>query len=251
MNKIFDIYKNPASTYLEYIDTEIERRNFRCVRDMIIKSGKEKLNIVDLCCGPFPFVYYLNEILITGKSIKYVGVDINEAFIQEAKKKANFFQQYNLPKERFDIQFIQGDVLETRVEKQANIVLSTSSFHHIENKERYVQLVKSILSPEGQWVIYEKFVRKGNSIRAGMEFYAARILDILKEQKLTSEQAFGLANEMYLTAIRDQEYKISLSEFYKLTKDFTVSEKVKLWPKNKTFDDSDIGDYVMVLKNRK
>jgi len=257
MSKTFNIYKNDPQVYSEYIDTLVEQRNFRCVAEKISKYNgiTDAISLLDLCCGPFTIKPYLiemqNKHYPSLEYLEYTGVDINKDFIKYAKRNSNSY--------RLRATFIHADASKITLPHKYNTIIATSAYHHIED-QRKPQFIDNIIrhsTNDGVIIIYEKFISKHSTspeaIKSGMIFYAERILDILKEQDINPNQAFGLANEMYLTAVRDQEYKITYEEFVDFIskKGLKIIEEEKLWPKKDRFDDSYIGDFVLVLKNNK
>jgi hypothetical protein len=83
-----------------------------------------------------------------------------------------------------------------------------------------------------------------------VHFYCERIYDMVVSEKLNKHQLFALFNEMYLTSVRVEEYKVDYDYFVKdLRKNgFKITEEVKTWPKKKTFNDKRVGDFVFVIR---
>ncbi|MBU1202032.1 MAG: class I SAM-dependent methyltransferase [Nanoarchaeota archaeon] len=254
MAKIFDIYKNHASVYSDYIDTKIEQRNFRLIVNKIDEYNgvTDVIDILDLCCGPFTIKPYIIELMNKHfpslEYLSYTGVDINKKFIKYARS--------NSKHHKLRTNFVLADAAKVTLPQQYDTIVATSAYHHIsdDRKELFIDNVVRHLTDYGVFLVYEKFIGEHSteleSIKTGMQFYSERILDILKEQELNPNQAFGLANEMYLTAVRDQEYKVTRKEFVDLVskKGLKMVEEMKLWPEDDRFRNPEIGDFVMVLK---
>ncbi|GEM_PF-1574220 len=254
MSKIFDIYKNHPSVYASYIDTSIEQRNFRSVIEKISRySGvTDSINVLDMCCGPFTIKPYLIELMDkyfpTLQFLEYTGVDINKQFIKYAQKHSLHH--------RLKANFMKADASEVKISHQYGTIIATSAFHHITDSRKglFIDNVVRHLTNDGVFIVYEKFIGKHSSaeeaISSGMRFYSERIIDILAEQDLSSDQAFGLANEMYLTAVRNQEYKVTHEEFIDVVsaRKLKIVEEQKLWPNGDRFRESTIGDFVIVLQ---
>ena len=243
-----NIYELDPRIYDEYIDTKLEKKNFdevfKKVREQF--SHKSQLKILDLCCGTgiFPRKWLIN---LTG--ISYVGVDINKSFIEFAK---------NQLKGKNNFKFIVDDATNVDLREQFDIVIATSSYHHIkdEEKRRYLNNINTHLKEEGVLIIYEKLVSKFKepigAVDSASKLYAERIKYMLQTEKLTEKQLFALFNELYLSAIRKEEYKVSyeyLKEDLEST-GFQITEEVKLWPKEDLFDDPKMGDFVIVAEKK-
>jgi ubiquinone/menaquinone biosynthesis C-methylase UbiE len=239
------IYKMPPEIYNIYMSTKIETRNFQEVYNQIKKIVDEKntIKILDLCCGTGIFA---RKWLSKKHNINYVGVDINKDFLGFARKKNT----------NNHIAFTEGDACKVKLEKKFDIVLATSAYHHIEdsNKEKFLENIKKHLDENGTLVIYEKLIAGFNSkieaAKAGANFYIERILDMMGEEELNPMQLFALYNELYLTAIRKEEYKVPykrvVSDLQK--SGFSIFREIKLWPKNNKLCDPKAGDFIFVCK---
>ncbi|MDD5163626.1 MAG: class I SAM-dependent methyltransferase [Candidatus ainarchaeum sp.] len=239
------IYKMPPEIYNIYMSTKIEARNFQEVYNQIKKTldKKNTIKILDLCCGTG--IFFRNW-LSQKRNICYIGVDINKDFLAFARKKITSSR----------VAFIESDASKAKLGKKFDIVLATSAYHHIEDsgKGKFLENAKRHLDENGILVIYEKLIAEFNSkieaAKAGTNFYAERILDMMGEEKLNQMQLFALYNELYLTAVRKEEYKVPynriISDLQKTG--FNVLKEIKLWPKNNKFVDPKVGDFVFVCK---
>jgi SAM-dependent methyltransferase len=239
---------NPV-IYDEYINTKIEKINFDTVFEEVqkIAGHKAMISVLDLCCGTgiLPRKY-----LIELPNIKYVGVDTNKSFLEFAKSK--------LTDKNFT--FLLHDAATVDVGQKFDLVIATSSYHHIrdEHKLTFLNNIAKHLQNDGHFIIYEKFVAKFDNaveaVRSGTEFYLERITDMMKHERLNDNQIFALFNELYLTSIRTEEYKVPYEYFTKNLSDtnLKIIDEKKLWPKNKVFNDDKVGDFVIIMqKTRK
>lgn len=79
-----NIYSNTPDHYEAMMTTELETLIFRTVANEIkSRINSENTLILDLCCG----TGLLPQMLINLKNIEYVGVDINQQFLESAQKK--------------------------------------------------------------------------------------------------------------------------------------------------------------------
>lgn len=244
---MLNLYEMDPKIYEDYISTKIEKRNFDSVFEIIKKiyKNKEHFEILDLCCGTgiFPRIW-LSKL----KKIKYLGVDINKDFIEFAKEK--------LKDNRFD--FLVGNAVSFNAHKKFDIIVATSSYHHIMDKQKrkYLRNISNHLKKGGFLLVYEKMVapfsNKIEEVDSGTKFYLERIKYMLKKEKLSEPQLFALFNEQYLTSIRKDEYKVDL-EFFKSDINhcgLKINKIIKLWPKENLFNDNKVGDFVFLISRK-
>jgi len=240
-----NLYGMNPQIYDDYISTAIEKINFDKVFTIIeqLYEQKKKLKILDLCCGTGIFP---RKWLIKLENITYKGVDINQNFID--------FANTNLANNKF--QFIVNDALTYNTNEKFDLIIATSSYHHIidENKRKYLNNIYLHLQDDGYLLIYEKMVDKFNdrieAVDCGTKFYLERIKYILKNENISDNQMFALFNELYLTAIRQDEYKV---DFDYLLNDLDncnlkLKEHFKLWPDTNVFNNEMVGDFVFIIQ---
>ncbi|MEK6829920.1 MAG: class I SAM-dependent methyltransferase [Nanoarchaeota archaeon] len=151
-------------------------------------------------------VFFLEKWLTKLKNVSYVGVDINKSFLDFAKSQLIKYPNYK---------FIQEDAVKVRIPEKFDVIVATSSYHHIKDTEKraYLENISNRLSNKGILVIYEKLVSKFKepigAADSASKLYAERIKYLLKTEKPTEKQLFALFNELYLSAIRKGEYKVS------------------------------------------
>lgn len=230
------LYELSPSLYDEYMSTAAESRNFERVFSTVKEwEGKR---VLDLCCG----TALLARNWLQGRDVRYVGVDKNGAF-------AAFAQERLAGDERFSL--VVEDAVDARVGGKFDVVVLTSAYHHIEDKRKVLFLRNAArhLKKDGVVVVYEKFIRHyqtaAEAADAGMEFYKERILQMMRGEKLTQVQLFALYNELYLTAVRKEEYKVPLARFLgdAAQAGLQVVKKECLWPLGQ-----DAGDWLLVLR---
>ena len=239
------LYEMTPEIYDEYMSSGIEDRNFQAVFQKIQGAVEPESNIrvLDLCCGTA--IFWRNWL---GKlcNVSYVGVDVNKSFLEFAAKHCN--------SERCS--FVESDAVEVDLREDFDVVLATSSYHHIvdEKKISFLKNLKRHLKKDGTGIIYEKLVAPFSdgvgSVRSGSSFYVERIVDMLKSEKLSELQLFALFNELYLTSVRREEYKVSFEKLAGDLKDagFKVDSEEKLWPLDNRFANSQVGDFVLTFK---
>jgi len=230
--------------YDDYIDTEIEKINFNKVFELTkkIADKNESVEILDFCCGTGIFP---RKWLTKLNNIKYLGVDVNSNFIKFAKEK--------LKDKQFS--FVIEDSVTFKTEKKFDIVLATSSYHHIkdEQKRNFLKNIFSHLKNDGVLIVYEKIVNsfsdKIEAVESGTKFYLERIKYMMKTEKLSENQLFALFNEQYLTAIRHEEYKVDFQHFKDDVENcrMKIKEHIKLWPKEDLFHNDKVGDFVFLI----
>lgn len=250
-----NIYQLKPEIYDEYIRTKIEKSNFEKVFMEVIDANShqylnKKTRILDMCCGTAIFargwISRLNQYYI-----EYTGVDVNQSFLDYANEK--------LPdKSRF--RFVYGDAATIKLDAKFDIAVATSSYHHIED-ERKVEFLRNIyehLEGNGILIIYEKtvapFYTAKQAEKSGIDFYNKRIKYLKKTEKLSAKQLFALKNEMYLTAIRKEEYKVS---DYQLHEDLLLAGFVVKGSENNTpqllfdcYGQVGVGDEIIVAAKR-
>ncbi|MDO8538015.1 MAG: class I SAM-dependent methyltransferase [archaeon] len=240
------LYEMTPKIYDEYISTKIEKINFdevfRNIKTNLKKNQQTK--ILDLCCGTGILPRkWLSKL----KKIKYVGVDINKPFLDFARK-----QMKNKP----NFNFVYGNAAKIKLKDKFDIIIATSSYHHIvdSQKKQFLNNIKQHLKENGTVIFYEKLVapfkNKLEATNIGTKFYAERINYMMKKEKLSETQLFALYNELYLTSVRKEEYKVPYQYLIKQLKTvgLNIIKEKKLWPKNNIFHNSKVGDFVIVFK---
>ncbi|MFA5105930.1 MAG: class I SAM-dependent methyltransferase [Candidatus Micrarchaeia archaeon] len=251
------LYSMDPSIYDSYILTEIEKRNFDAVFGAIkshamgeTMQGMRHVSILDFCCGTgvFPRNWLAKRMDASG--FTYKGVDSSLPFLQ--------FAALSLAG-RPNVSFALGDAAKGTFllagSGKYDIVMATSGYHHIEDglKAGFLLNMKRHLADGGRIVIYEKFVTPFSNpveaVRAGSSFYTERICDIMAEQELSRQQVFALYNELYLTAIRSEEFKVPLAVFEGHAKaaGLEIIKTRRLWPSDGRFGNPDVGDFVLEL----
>lgn len=243
-----NLYEMNPQIYDEYINTKIEKVNFDNVFNLINKacSSKPQIEILDLCCGTGIFP---RKWLTKLKSISYLGVDINPQFIAFAKN--------NLKDERFN--FVVDNSLSFKTTQKFDVILATSAYHHIEDSKKrdFLKNILVHLKENGVLIVYEKIISpfsdKIEAVDSGTKFYLERIKYMMKTETLSENQLFALFNEQYLTAIRQQEYKVDFDYFKEDLNacGLVIKEQIKLWPKEDVFNNDKVGDFVfLIVKNK-
>jgi len=238
------LYGMPAQVYFNYMDTKIERRNFEQVSKEIEAVMTGETTILDLCCGTGNLAKYWFSRL---ENVSYIGVDINRTFLKFAKKMVSG---------RKNFQFVLADVTKISFPKKFDFVVGTSAYHHIkdERKQLFLRNAFKQVKEDGFLVIYEKLLPKfknsAEAEHAGTIFYKERIADIRKEQRMNRMQEFALYNELYLTAVRKEEFKVPYKRLIRDLKatGFRLAKKTKLWPENGKFKDKKVGDWVIICR---
>ncbi|MBI3190441.1 class I SAM-dependent methyltransferase [archaeon] len=230
--------------YDEYIGTKMEEINFDRVFELIkeIHNKKGRLEILDFCCGTGIFPRkWLSKL----KNIRYLGVDINPDFVKFARK--------NLHGKNFD--FMAKDAVSFKTGKKFDIVLATSSYHHIEDKRKrkFLENISAHMKDDGAFIVYEKIIDSfsgiSEAIDKGTQFYLERIKYMMKTEKLNENQIFALFNEQYLTSIRHEEYKVDIARFKGDIKacGLKIKKTIKIWPRTNVFNNKNVGDFVFLI----
>jgi SAM-dependent methyltransferase len=245
---MLNLYKMDPRIYDEYMSTKIEGRNFAKVAGIVAEMARsrpeEDFSVLDMGCGTaLLYRKWLSEI----ENLTYTGVDINERFLEFASERCG-------PGARF----ILGDAVSVDAGGPFCAAVATSIYHHIEDendrKGEFPRNVCRHVTGGGDAVIYEKLVSPFSddreAARAGTVFYMERIEDIMKEEKLSDTQKFALYNELYLTSVRKDEYKV---DYKRLMKDFSTAgmrleREIKMWPPDGRFGDYRVGDFIFVFK---
>ncbi|MEK6887453.1 MAG: class I SAM-dependent methyltransferase [Candidatus Aenigmatarchaeota archaeon] len=241
-----NLYEMSPVIYDRYVSTKIEAENFSEVLKHVKSfcKGKKYVKILDMCCGTGIFLRkWLSRLDI---SFSYTGVDINKHFLKYAIENSKMKTS----------EFILHDASTVKLNDKFDIVIATSAYHHIKDvtKREFLLNIRSHMESEGILIVYEKaiapFKNPSEAARSGTEFYAKRIPEMMKNEKLDSHQIFGLYNEIYLSSIRLDEYKVS---YQRIVKDLAsvglkIIRTTKLWPKDNRFSNSKVGDFVFLVQ---
>lgn len=240
-----NLYQMDPAVYDDYISIPLERRNFEEVFGFVSQNVhyQNARRIIDFCCGTGIFPRkWLSKL----EGITYTGIDSNGRFIEFAKERLA------APKFSFHI----GDAVSMMLEDSFDIALATSAYHHIpdERKQDFLGNINRHLMRGGDLIVYEKFLEPFagpiDAAKKGTAFYSERIGDMMQEGPLSENQLFALYNELYLTSVRKEEYKVPLERFMQdaLAQGFYLIQKKKLWPRDARFGNPDVGDFVIVLR---
>lgn len=251
MSDVFNLYNTNPAFYDEHKSTELETRNFDEVFNQIQKASDKKdiTHILDLCCGTGFFARKWLSKTRRGE-INYVGIDINSDFIKYANEQDKPTSLYRY--------YLVGNPVTTKFKHQHDIVMGTSAYHHIQDEKKvaFLNNMKRNMTPEGTGIIYEKFIAQSGDLfletMSGMRFYEKRILYMKQHEKLSENQLSALYNELYLTAERIDDYKVSYKRFTEDMQEagLKIIDKIKIWPKEKGLANKRVGDFVIVFKKQ-
>ena len=165
--------------------------------DTIIRQVGEKGTVLDMGTGNGAIGL---RIALKHPKTKVIGIDLSSGMIDEAKKKAKLFDIRN-------ISFVVSTMGKMNIRK-ADIVVSSSAFHHVKNKKSVVSGVFKILPKGGKLVIgdwfrttkgYRKSIQVMNrkNPKRAKEFISSfkqLIRDISKEYKANHPQEYPVSD---------------------------------------------------------
>lgn len=245
-NPEISLYDQTPDHYDSMMNTELEINNFEIVISAIIMCKKKnKCKILDLCCG----TGIVAKMLLDFKNIEFLGIDINHDFIDYANKRA-------LNNNNF--KFVVADVLSFKSKLLYDIIVMTSAYHHVKDKDKsnLLRKARNLLTNEGNIIIYEKAIANYHTqeecSKVNEDFYFTRIKWLEANNLISKKQFNALTNVCALSANSTEEYKVTYDYMvndFKLN-DFKIQKIIKTWPSDNLFNDDKVGDFVFILKKK-
>ncbi len=133
-----DLYKNQPVESMPWYFRELDHDLEKALKDLKIMDGEA----LDLGTGPGTQAMALARL-----GFKVTGTDISEAAVEQAGKKAQ--------EEKLEIQFVQDDILKSRLKGPFDFVLDRGCFHVLakEDRSNYIQTVHKLLKPSGYFFL--------------------------------------------------------------------------------------------------
>ena len=201
------------------------------------------ISILDVCCGPGNFLNYVTLVYDFNK-IEALGIDINDQFIENAKKR--------FKKSIFS--FITGDAIGYQFGKRFDFILAGSAYHHIEdeNKVKFITNMRKHLKENGRIIMCENFIPEYSNVASKRDainrFYKA--LKIYFSTGNATPEAIDILEEVHqLELTGEKEHKVSFAEFEQdLNKSGLeiVVDRIIWQPKE--FRQSNAGSHVLMLR---
>jgi ubiquinone/menaquinone biosynthesis C-methylase UbiE len=128
-----------------------------CLLDLLPLDGQ---TILEVGCGNGRQALYIDR---AHAAAEIIGLDKNEANIHIA-------QEFAAPHVT-NIRFIRGDAQDMAgiADGSVNVLLSTESAMHYENKNRFLREVRRVLAPGGRFAIYDHLVSAKRQARRAWE----------------------------------------------------------------------------------
>lgn len=193
-------------------------------------KGKGSIKLIDFCGGIGSVTKKVSETLPVSQA---TIVDINGAFLQIAQSsdiKAG------------KLETIQSDILEARLGKESDLILSIFAYHHLpdDKKEKYLRIALESLKEGGILVLTEIYIPNKELTR---KYYKK----LLKEIPIKNPVL-----EKFLTETAestDFEFKVSKEFADKQLRSvgFQELESTKIWPLDGDFPE-DIGTFVQIFQ---
>ena len=188
------------------------------------KSGKEKLNILDLGCGPGLYSTILAE-----KGHAVTGVDFSKNSIDYAKKKAK--------EDGLEISYLQANYLELKLPEQSfDLVLLIYTDLGVllpEDRTKLLGFIHSVLKPEGTFVFDVLNDRELPKKVASKNWEIAETGFWKPEPYLALSESFLYEQErviLYQHQVMDEDEKVDVYRFW--TRFFAHSDLKKLMAEN-------------------
>ena len=241
-------YKDNSKLYDLVEDIPGEQAQYKKAAEEInnLCQNNEK-TVIDFCCGTASIA----NLLRGNKNVeKIIGIDICSDYLEKAREKIGDDVRY---------QFMAGDAVNCRLPFQADIVLASSAYHHIED-ERKLEFLNNIhrhLKKDGQVVFCENFIGDFNNLdeysEKTREFYEKRI-DELMNLGIKDERLELLREVLGFGVNRIYEWKSSFRIFAEHLEKcgFEIVKATKVWPdpSKNYFADNKIGDFVVIARKK-
>ncbi|MFH1641133.1 MAG: class I SAM-dependent methyltransferase [Candidatus Omnitrophota bacterium] len=154
------------------------------LRDFLKKSPKELL-VLEIGCGAAGIVAYFRD-----AGCQVVGLDVDEEHVQYGRKT------YNL-----DLR--AGNLSQCRLEKKPDVVIMSHVLEHLSNPNHDLELLRSLINPEGLVYIEVPGVRNLTFIHNDMDFL--RNIQISHTYYFSLVTLINLLNKNGFEFVRGQE----------------------------------------------
>ena len=164
---------------------------------------------------------------------KAVIVDINSEFLNIAKHS-------DIRAEKLET--IHSDILKVKLEAEYDLILSVFAYHHVPDNEKlnYLKIALNAMKKDGILILTEIYLPDREITK---KYYAKLLNEIPVKNQSLQDFLTETANS------KDFEYKVSKEFADKQLQSlgFREIESIKIWPLDKTFDDT-IGTFVQIFK---
>ena len=193
-------------------------------------KDRNKISVADFCGGIGNVTRKIADSIPIAKA---TIIDINKEFL-------NIAESSSIKSEKLET--IHSDILEVKLEKEFDLILSVFAYHHVtdDKKEKYLKIAMDGLRNNGFLVLTEIYVPNQDLT---VQYYKKLLNEIPTKNQLLEKFLMETANST------DFEFKVSKKFADEQLKDlgFKEVESVKIWPLDKTFS-GDIGTFVQVFK---
>jgi SAM-dependent methyltransferase len=199
--------------------------------------------VIDFCCGTCEI---LSRIAPHPKIGRFVGVDKEKDYLDFAKNRL---------KGTGEIELVLDDAVDCELGANADIIIASSAYHHIENerKMRFLRNIIRHMKPDARVVFAENILPtyKDENERtiAAQLFYGKRIEEA-RGMGMDEDVIALLRQVMDFEVRREYEWKVDYDRFVQDLEraGFEILRKTMVWPTGFRFADPMAGDYVLVAE---
>lgn len=191
---------------------------------------KKNISLVDFCGGTGSMINKLSEEISIEKAVL---IDINQEFLNIAKGSITKIKNF---------QTICSDIIDAKIEKNFDLVLSVFAYHHVPNevKKLYLKKAYDCLHEGGVLILTEIYLANKD---LAIKYYDKLYNEINVDNKLLKQFLKETAESS------DYEYKVAKDFADKQIAEVGFKEihKEKIWPLDGSFSE-DVGTFIQILQ---
>jgi ubiquinone/menaquinone biosynthesis C-methylase UbiE len=241
-----NVYLQSPDHYDSSLSAEYVDQYYGKVKDLVSQHMKSSgTSVLDLCCGTGVVAGLLTDL----PGVTYVGIDINQRFLQRAREKTTGCPHFK---------FIASDAVALAVKNEFEIILLINAYHHFQNhlKSAVLHNASALLSATGVMIVYETAIPKFSTAKefaaANRAYYLKRIEWVTQQKHVSEDELDAWQNFCKLSVRAEDEYKV---DYDYMMKDFdssglTAVHTTKTWPAEHLFDDEKVGDFIFALTKK-
>ncbi|HLD07002.1 MAG TPA: class I SAM-dependent methyltransferase [Candidatus Nanoarchaeia archaeon] len=245
MRNEVDMWYTGASLFLQEVMRKKRPNEFGGLHEesgIEARTELKTISVLDVCCGPGNFA---NHVGLFYPKLDLTGIDINDEFLESARKRFSTHGR----------NFLKMNAIDFQLGRTFDFVLASSAYHHIEDedKRRFLKSIKEHLSKSGKIIICENFLPyydNDKKLRSDAinRYYKALIAYYARGN--ATPEAIDVIREVYQLELQgEEEHKVHYQRFKQdVEEEGLVIEVDRIIWQPKDFRADNAGSHVLLLK---